>query len=308
MLAVYAKNHGVYLPPRTLSDEAYRQKTCLEATSALTVSVKTKPLQMFLRRGTTSWSRPFRLHAFPPQRPLILPNIRYFTSTPWKLVMPSPESQISRMLKESNHDKWGFVIYRCTYKNDQDWARFKQLVHDRTKQLIAESDTPEIADSLEWTFVEERATLDGASRPQLRERFNTWAEKAYAIEQPRHSQLDFQNWGLWGLQRYNYFIQVDEEALQSVLSPPEFDWHEQGFVNFVDSRWRPMSDEDYYRGMTNEQREEVLDAIDGCEQENVGWMRITPMLMVSAEWYGTVGDFGVTWYAVYLRPPEVVVW
>ena len=112
--------------------------------------------------------------------------------------LPSAHRNILDGLTKLNHDKWGFVIYRCTYKNDQDWARFKQLVHDRTKQLIAESDTPEIADSLEWTFVEERATLDGASRPQLRERFNTWAEKAYAIEQPRHSQLDFQNWPYTG--------------------------------------------------------------------------------------------------------------
>jgi hypothetical protein len=135
---------------------------------------KTKPPQMFLRRGATSWSRPFRLHACSSQRPLLFSNIRQFTSTPrTEMAIPSPESQISRMLKELNHDKWGFVIYRCTYKNDQDWNRFKQLVHDRTKQLIAESDTPEIADSLEWTFVEDRAAFEGASRPQLRDNHGT---------------------------------------------------------------------------------------------------------------------------------------
>jgi hypothetical protein len=89
-----------------------------------------------------------------------------------KTVIPSPESQILNMLKESQHDKWGFVIYRCTYQNDQDWDRFKRLVHDRANEAIAESDTPEIADSLEWTFVEDRATLGGASRAQLREHFN----------------------------------------------------------------------------------------------------------------------------------------
>jgi hypothetical protein len=68
-----------------------------------------------------------------------------------------------------------------------------------------------------------------------------------------------------------------------------------------------MSHEDYYRGVTDPEQVD-FDSIDGCVQENVGWMKITPMLMVSAEWYGTVGDFGVTWYAFYLRPPEVVVW
>jgi hypothetical protein len=181
------------------------------------------------------------------------------------MVIRSPENQIARMLKELKHDKWGFVIYRCTYKNDQDWDRFQQLVHDRTREAMAQSDTPQIADSLEWTFVEDRATLEGASRPQLREHFNTWADNAYAIEQPRPSQLDFRKWGLFGFQRYNYFIQVDEEALQSVLSPPESNWDGHGFVNFVDSRWEPFSDEEYYRGVTHFEDVEVFDLIGGCE-------------------------------------------
>lgn len=121
------------------------------------------------------------------------------------MVIPSPESQMLEGLKHSKHDKWGFVIYRCTYKNDQDWHHFKQLVHDRTKKAMAESDAPEIADSLEWTFVEDRDTLDGASRSRLRRHFNAWAETAHAIEQPR-AHLDFQKWGLFGIARYNYFI------------------------------------------------------------------------------------------------------
>ena len=79
-------------------------------------------------------------------------------------------------------------------------------------------------------------------------------------------------------------------------------------MNFVDSRWKPFSNEDYYRGVEPEYVE-VLESIDGCEQENVGWMRITPMLMIDAEWYGTVGGFaGGSWYVFYLRPPYVVVW
>jgi hypothetical protein len=94
-----------------------------------------------------------------------------------------------------------------------------------------------------------------------------------------------------------------------VLSPPEFDWDGQGFVNFVDSRWRSFSHEEYYRGLTGLGDVTVFESIDGCEQENVGWMRITPMLMISTEWYGAVGGFaGGGWYVFYLRPPAVVLW
>ena len=45
------------------------------------------------------------------------------------------------------------------------------MVLERTQEEMQESDTPEVADKLEWTFAEDRAALDGASRSQLRERF-----------------------------------------------------------------------------------------------------------------------------------------
>jgi hypothetical protein len=47
------------------------------------------------------------------------------------------------------HNKWGWVIYRCTYDDDEAWARFKQIINQRSRKTIAESDTPDAADSLE---------------------------------------------------------------------------------------------------------------------------------------------------------------
>lgn len=97
----------------------------------------------------------------------------------------SPERMILNTLKQSKHDKWGFVIYRCTYEDDEGWELFKHLLHERTENTIQPSDAPEATDSLEWTFVEGRAALEGASRPQLRYRFNRWADLAFVTEQPR---------------------------------------------------------------------------------------------------------------------------
>jgi hypothetical protein len=143
---------------------------------------------MFLCRSVIKRSLPLKLHTSSPRRPSILTNI--CRSTPWlKMPLPSAERVTLETLEQSKHDKWGYVIYRCTYRNDRDWNRFKQLVHKRSRENIEESDTPQIAQSLEWTFVEDRDALDGASRAQLRERFNKWAAQVIATEQPRAQPL-----------------------------------------------------------------------------------------------------------------------
>jgi len=206
-------------------------------------------------------------------------------------------------LKNVKHDKWGFVIYRCTYQCDEAWDRFKQIVLGRTHEEMQESDAPEVADKLEWTFVEDRAALDGASRAQLRKRFNQWAAQAIVTEQPRaQAQTQAQETPTLGIPRYSYFIQIDEETLQSVLTAPTNDPCGKGFVNFVDARWKPLGD----RYPDND--DERYDPIDGCTEENVGWMRIATM-MIDTEWYDAAVDFaGGGWHVYYLRPPQVVLY
>jgi len=55
----------------------------------------------------------------------------------------------------------------------------------RSQEFTQRSDTPEVADSLEWTFVEDRTSLDGASTSSLCERFNKSAAEAIRTEQLR---------------------------------------------------------------------------------------------------------------------------
>jgi len=49
-----------------------------------------------------------------------------------KLELPSPDSVLLATLAKAKHDKWGFVVYRCTYQDDHAWQRFKQIMHERT--------------------------------------------------------------------------------------------------------------------------------------------------------------------------------
>jgi hypothetical protein len=54
--------------------------------------------------------------------------------------------------------------------------------------------------------------------------------------------------------------------------------------------------------------EEQLDPIDGCIEENIGWMKIASV-MIDAELYDAAFTFpGGGWYAYYERPPEIIIY
>jgi hypothetical protein len=43
------------------------------------------------------------------------------------MVYEAEDMVSTRALLEDPAAKWGFVVYRCTYTNDGEWARFKGL-------------------------------------------------------------------------------------------------------------------------------------------------------------------------------------
>jgi hypothetical protein len=222
--------------------------------------------------------------------------------------LPSSQRVIFECLKNDKHNKWGWVIYRCTYDDDEGWTRFKQFIIQQSHANITKSDTPELADSLVWTFVEDRATLDGVSKDQLRSRFKQWAPKALKTEQPR---VEDHRYGTYGIPRYTYFIHVDEGALKSVVydapQPPKRDLYGVGYVNFIDADWKPLSELPSIVGDISAGEDDVYAPIDGCTEENVGWMKIASY-MVGADFYQAMMGNQDLWYAFYKRPPEILNW
>lgn len=78
------------------------------------------------------------------------PNTRGFTSTVLaKASLPSSQRVMLNTLTEMKHDKWGFVIYRCTYRDDNAWDHFQQIVLKNSREEMRASDAPELADKLE---------------------------------------------------------------------------------------------------------------------------------------------------------------
>lgn len=209
-----------------------------------------------------------------------------------------PESAVEAIREELEilkHDKWGWVIYRCTYGDDEAWARFQEIVNERSRREMAQSGVPpEVANGLEWTFVSDQSTLDGISRDQLRQRFRAWRTEAMKREQPRATDETIEP---DTVRRYRYFVQVDEESLRSVVDGDITRLIDQGWVIFV--RCDEHMD---FEELTEEDRE-CIEAEDGDE----GWI-LMASFMLNAEFYHAIGDLPQDWYAFYRLPPDMLVW
>ncbi|GAW18022.1 hypothetical protein ANO14919_074910 [Xylariales sp. No.14919] len=203
--------------------------------------------------------------------------------------MPSEEAILRNHLDDLKHDKWGWVIYRCSYGDEQAWTTFRRIIEERMHSSIAESDTPELAERLEWTYIEDPMALEGTSPDQVRTRFKAWVADPEAIrtEQPRTERMVHP----LGNPRYKFFIHVDDGVLESATRGAFYT-----FFNLVRGDWEP-------RPTDESDGEPPHKPIYGCKEENVGWMRLSVDLMDSATYLWMGGED--YWYREYERPPEI---
>lgn len=221
-------------------------------------------------------------------------------------------SPISRTMEEMQHldecietmglEKWGWIFYRCTYSDNKAWSHFKQKITQEMQEELEDCKSPELtarlSESLDLKFFEDKDAFNGASKDQLRAHFRQRAADAFPAENPRGIQ------GAPGdspFQRYRYFIQIDDDALRSINeNPPQPSGFPRGsYVNFVDGYWESLNDK---------YSEERFEPIEGCVEENVGWMKLAT-IDVCMEFYVNIGGTNdESWCLYYKRPPVIVMW
>lgn len=214
---------------------------------------------------------------------------------------------ISDLLNFYGLHKWGFVVYRCTYGDDDAWARFMdQLNRCTTYDLVELYDKADLANRLDWN-VQQDPALEGASKDEVCRRFREWVDSDDAKSE---SPLDAQGERLHSLlaenPRYNYCIHVDAGCIRSVLEcerqsksaePPR-----SSYVNIVraDSDWI----ETY--GVTPSAPEYRLDEgeeeVEGSRLYDVGWMK-APIRGLVPEVYSILRT-NHRWDHLYCRPPN----
>jgi hypothetical protein len=232
----------------------------------------------------------------------------------------------SLYLRQRNIDKWGLVVYRCSYKHDAVWSRIKEVIKLRILKSISktirdredgeEHSVPaNIAQTMDWTFVEDKATLDGISTHNLRARFLAQRREEFSREQRRVQDSIASSLGLDMFEseaRYNFFIKVDEDVLQQAANEGIEECNvddESGlffvFVNIVNANWTPEQEGEPERELDT--GEDQFAPLEGFTHEHVGWYRAA-VNKLDLEFYEDLSAIDLTgmWYIDYQRPPQIV--
>jgi hypothetical protein len=210
---------------------------------------------------------------------------------------------IERYLQEDHRQTWGFVVYRSTYDSDDDWATFLQRLRSEMEKTMDFYGGRDILEKFVLTVFDDRSLFDGASTDSIRRHFQQWSVKAYLTEQAS-AELDAsghpRNVHIGRSPRYHYAMQVDAEALYSVVHDagplPERFGIEWPWVRLIDKSW--YLGRSVWRASSNF----PLEPIEGVTEPEVGWMKIRLICVI-----GLYTDLRSpnSWSTNYARPPRV---
>lgn len=209
---------------------------------------------------------------------------------------------IERQLQDDGHRTWGFVIYRTTYGSDADWAEFLRRLRFQMEDMFDYFNGRDVLEKFTLTVFEDRSVFDGASTNTSRQHFQQWSSTAYRTEQQLEegsgSGSSAGSVRIGRSPRYRFAVQVDAEALQSVVhdapAPPDLDSTKKGWVKLIDKSW--------YLGRS-EGHSGPLEPIESVTEQDVGWMKV-PYQDVMTEYY-TKCRSPNNWSLNYRRPPRV---
>ena len=199
-------------------------------------------------------------------------------------------------MQHTGHHKWGLLIYRTTYADDAAWDRY--MAHLRS--CAAESlefcgRAAELGPHLQWTVVEDRSGLDGATKEHVQARFRTWvAERSVARDGPGADADERMLFAT--VPRYRWCLCIDDECLASLAHPIEA---KAVVVDRDHGRdERPLTEEELQELADNDMTVDDLDdgGVAGC------WMYIGANQYVS--FYERAAGAN-EWRDLYQSPPGV---
>lgn len=224
----------------------------------------------------------------------------------------SETERITDLMQFYGLQKWGFVIYRCTYGDNDAWDRFMTHMNARKDAVVRDFYGDEdLAQRLDWS-VQQDVSLEGASKDEVRTRFRRWvatngrAESSRGDEEYQLSSL------LWENPRFKYCVHVDAASMASVLAgppPTEPDMKNVSYVNLIraDEAWdaerdpndfeHPEQSDEAEKEIRNDEGEPEL---EGSTMYDVGYMKVSVDGLVPSVYELLVNDR--MWDVSYVRP------
>ncbi|KAF9879532.1 hypothetical protein CkaCkLH20_03075 [Colletotrichum karsti] len=206
-------------------------------------------------------------------------------------------------MRDLNYHTWGFVVYRCTYDDEELWARYLKQLKDFAHEYLVENRRAELLGQyLDFHVIEDRATLENASRQDLRRHFNQWVS---------NQNLPAGDGFFWSktvaeLPRFRFFLYVDKQCLDTVVQFQNADHGHPYFrsllppmvIAVVDGSWTPDTVQSYHRS-----NEDGYPEIDGSTKRYVGYEYY--MALFAAGLYESLHGVGLVDYESYNRPPAI---
>lgn len=205
---------------------------------------------------------------------------------------------------------WGFIIYRCDYTDDALFERFIANLRSHAKNYHQRNKQDRTTGLyLRWTIVQDRETLDGATKDNVRQRFVEWRD-GLSVDRDGpgadHRVTPY-------LPRFAYCVHVGKDSLDSLRAcegaleseqavPPVFFAlvrAERGLEGLPDDYDPDEDDEDEFDvDLSN-----TMPSIEGCTDEDVGWVYVETRYWVNL--YEELHN-DQAWYYLYARPPALV--
>ncbi|KAF1988766.1 hypothetical protein K402DRAFT_391467 [Aulographum hederae CBS 113979] len=220
-------------------------------------------------------------------------------------VLHDTSEDIREELVGKGLSKWGWVIYRSTYGDDETWQRFLDILKQGTGAESQHESDPGVTDMIDWKVMEGPEFAD-ASKDAVREYFKAWTASDEAKAEQPNRTINNEDGSLMGLTpRYTFCVHVDTDALESVMrlsTPLDQDYSCEAYLNLIDARWDYESvTVDYATGEKFDGENEV--EVDGYKCHDVGWMKVGARPL-----WGFVYSTFITenlFEASYVRPPQV---
>ncbi|KAF2447209.1 hypothetical protein P171DRAFT_430119 [Karstenula rhodostoma CBS 690.94] len=127
-----------------------------------------------------------------------------------------------KLLEEDANAKWGFIVYRCTYESDDEWARFMQYLNTSVRTRLERDGDGDLFDRIDWQVQDDREQFDRAGSITLRQHFTSTILPTLSYPSTA---------------RHQAFVAVYQLTLNRILTiappPEEFDTDGRGFLSLI---------------------------------------------------------------------------
>lgn len=201
-------------------------------------------------------------------------------------------------MQETGYHKWGFVIYRTSYDDDDAFQRYIALLQQEIEEGLDEAGRKELLLQYHnFIIMDDKNLLDGATKVQVRKHFVAWvAEQKAAGVIPELALIEKTK-----IPRFNHCIVVDKACMHSLISHES--WAPGGETPLaprvacvvLDSNWKSPG-----TGPA------VHPPIENCKKFYVGWMYFNAQIILDIyndnSWRNYEGED----IQFYTRPPMLM--